>query len=283
MQSLTQIRELLESRGLAPRHALGQNFLIDHNLIKKLVDAAHVSPNDTVLEVGPGTGTLTEELLARGATVIAGELDKGLASLLRDRFADEPRFTLVEGDALETKRALNPAITDLLGDRPFKLVANLPYAAATPVMSTLLLNHPRCSGLYVTIQREVADRLTAKAGTKEYGPLSIIAQLTATPRLIATLPLECFWPRPKVTSAMIAIERRPGEPATPNPQSAIEPQPFADFVQSLFEKRRKQLGAILGRAFPFPQGIPPTARAESLAIPQLIDLFKASQTTPRPN
>src|SRR6185295_4552080 len=114
MQSLTQIRQLLDSHSLAPRHALGQNFLIDHNLIRKLVDAAQVSASDTILEVGPGTGALTEELLSRGAQVIAAELDKGLAALLREHFKDEARFSLIEGDALETKRALAPAIIQAL-------------------------------------------------------------------------------------------------------------------------------------------------------------------------
>jgi 16S rRNA (adenine1518-N6/adenine1519-N6)-dimethyltransferase len=277
MQTATQIRQLLESRGLSPRHALGQNFLIDHNLIKKLVDAAHVAQGDTILEVGPGTGTLTEELLARGATVVAAELDRGLSAHLREHFAGEPRFTLIEGDALETKRTLAPAITAALASRPFKLVSNLPYAAATPIITTLLLSHPACTGLYVTIQKEVAERILAKPNTKDYGPLSIITQLTATPKLIATLPLECFWPRPKVTSAMISLERRAATNASgsdiQHPTSDIPK--FADFIQSLFEKRRKQLGAVLGRAFPFPPGIDPTARAESLATDQLIALFNA--------
>src|SRR4249920_707298 len=110
MQSLTEIRALLESHGLSPRHALGQNFLIDHNLIKKLVDAAHVSPGDNVLEVGPGTGTLTEELLARGASVVAVEIDRDLAGLLRERLAVNERFTLIEGDALAGKHAVNPDV-----------------------------------------------------------------------------------------------------------------------------------------------------------------------------
>jgi 16S rRNA (adenine1518-N6/adenine1519-N6)-dimethyltransferase len=305
MQTATQIRQLLESRGLSPRHALGQNFLIDHNLIKKLVDAARLAPGDLVLEVGPGTGALTEELLARGAHVVAAELDQGLASLLRDHFKNysapptsdisksrrgdpQPTFTLLEGDALETKRSLSSKITDALADRPFKLIANLPYAAATPIISTLLLDHPLCTGLFITIQREVADRILAKPSTKDYGPLGIITQLTSLPKLIASLPLECFWPRPKVASAMLALERRPAndpllaaltQSAIHNPQFAISPHLFADFVQGLFTKRRKQLGAVLGRDRPFPPGINPTARAESLTIEQLIALFKSQHPT----
>ena len=257
---------MLDSHSLAPRHSLGQNFLIDHNLIRKLVDAAGVSSADTILEVGPGTGALTEELLSRGAQVIAAELDQGLAGLLREHFQGQPRFSLIEGDALETKRSLAPAITQSLAGRGFKLVANLPYAAATPIISNLLLDYPSCTGLYVTIQREVADRLMASPGSKDYGAHSVIAHVTSTQKLIATLPLECFWPRPKVTSAMIGLERR-AAPLVDNPHA------FADFVQKLFEQRRKQLGAVLGRNHPFPQGVDPNARAESLSIAQLIELF----------
>jgi 16S rRNA (adenine1518-N6/adenine1519-N6)-dimethyltransferase len=292
MQPLSQIRELLGSRGLSPRHALGQNFLIDHNLIKKLVDAAHIAPGDLVLEVGPGTGALTEELLARGAHVVAAELDPGLANLLRDHFKDlaaascnpqsaipNPQFTLIEGDALETRRSLAPQVTHALSNRPFKLIANLPYAAATPIISTLLLDHPLCQGLYITIQKEVADRILARPSNKDYGPLSIIAQLTSTAKLIATLPLECFWPRPKVTSAMIALERGATGPSSGRALPQSDLHPFADFVQTLFQFRRKQLGAILGRKIPFPHSIDPAARAESLTIDQLIALYKGMPRT----
>jgi len=271
MQSLSEIRLLLEARGLAPRKALGQNFLIDHNLIRKLVDAAQVTASDTILEVGPGTGTLTEELLARGSRVIAAELDTSLAALLRERFAPMgDRFTLIEGDCLAGKRALAPAIVTALAGQPFKLVANLPYGAATPVMSTILTDYPQCPGLYVTIQREVADRLLAQPGTKEFGTLTVIANAAATGRLVATLPPECFWPRPDVTSAMLSLTRRP-QPLFHDLRA------LADFTQKLFEKRRKQLGAILGRDREWPPGVAPSDRAESLTVPQLIELYQSSR------
>ncbi len=208
-QTLSEIRGLLASRGLSPRHALGQNFLIDHNLLRRLVDESGVGAGDLVLEVGPGTGTLTEELLARGCEVIACELDRGLAGLLRNRLGNEARFTLVEGDCLEGKRALSGALAGALAGRPFTLVANLPYGSATPLMLTLLVDHPECRAMFATIQREVADRLAARPGSKAYGPLAVVASLLARVRTVAALAPECFWPRPEVTSAMVAIERTP--------------------------------------------------------------------------
>jgi 16S rRNA (adenine1518-N6/adenine1519-N6)-dimethyltransferase len=269
VQSLTQIRELLESHGLAPRKALGQNFLVDHNLIRKLVDASGASPGDLVLEVGPGTGTLTEEILARGCRVIAAELDRGLAALLRERLGANPNFTLIEGDALASKRELNPQIITALGNGPFRLIANLPYSAATPVMLALLVDFPRCRSMHVTIQREVADRLLASPRTRDYGPITVIAHALATVERLATLPPECFWPRPDVTSAMVSLTRRP-DPLTAHPRR------LAEFVQSLFTKRRKQLGAVLGRGFPFPGGITPDQRAESLPVEKLVALADAA-------
>ncbi|MBS0196701.1 MAG: ribosomal RNA small subunit methyltransferase A [Planctomycetes bacterium] len=273
MQTLAQIKQMLESRGLAPRKSLGQNFLIDHNLIRKLVDAANVKSGEVVLEVGPGTGALTGELLERGVIVIAAEMDVGLSVLLRERFGEfGDRFTLVEGDCLRTKHELAPGVVAGLAGRPFVLVANLPYGAATPVMSILMADYPSCRGLFVTIQREVADRLAAKPGSKDYGTLSVLAACVAEFEHIATLPPACFWPRPDVTSAMIGLRRRTTPLAEP-------PRELAAFCQRLFEHRRKQIGSILGRQFAFPPGISAEARAEQLSLEQFIALWRADRAT----
>ena len=271
MQTLAEIRELLAARGLSPRKALGQNFLIDQNLIRKLVDAAGVGSGDVVLEVGPGTGTLTEELLGRGCAVIASELDRGLAELLRERLgqAHAGRFTLIEGDCLASKRELAPAIINALAGRPFRLVANLPYGAATPLMLTLLAEHPACSGLFVTVQREVADRLLAGPGSKDYGVLGVVAQAVAEVRRIAVLPPECFWPRPDVTSAMVSAVRL-ARPRTDDPRR------LAEFARVVFGRRRKQLGTILGRSFAWPLGVRPESRAEELTPDQIDALSRAA-------
>jgi 16S rRNA (adenine1518-N6/adenine1519-N6)-dimethyltransferase len=297
VQSLSEIKSLLASRNLAPRKSLGQNFLIDHNLIRKLVDAAAAGPGDLVLEIGPGTGALTDELLARGCTVIACELDRGLVELLRERLAApiaSGRLTLIEADCLGPGRTLAPEVTQALAaaspppnpkskiqnpKSPFALISNLPYNAATPVMLALLMDHPECRALFVTIQREVADRILARPGTKDYGTLGIVAQAVATPSRIASLPPECFWPRPDVASTMLGLTRR-ADPATSNPRA------LAEFCQRLFSARRKQLGGTLkgepGLAVGWPEGILPTMRAEELTVDQIVMLGQAvSEPAPR--
>ncbi len=268
MQTLAQIRAMLEERGLAPQHRFGQNFLIDHNLIRKLVGSAGVGAGSLVLEIGPGTGTMTEELLERGCEVIACELDRGLAALLRETIGaggHAGRFTLVEGDCLESKRELSREVAGRLAGRAFTLVSNLPYGAATPVITTILGSHPRCERMCVTIQREVAERLTAGPRTKEYGPLSVVAQAAARIHTIAIAPAECFWPRPDVTSAMIGIERR-ADPLTGDVAG------LARACQELFAQRRKQIGSLLGRSFDWPAGIAATMRAEELTVEQFVTM-----------
>lgn len=265
MQTLGEIKQLLAERGLSPRHALGQNFLIDKNLLGKLVDAAGLSPGQLVLEVGPGTGTLTETLLARGHRVIACELDDALADLLTERLSSNPNFTLVRGDCLGKGKVLNADAAKLLGDQPFALVANLPYGAATPLMLNLLIDWPTCASQAVTIQKEVAQRLLAKPGTRDFGTLGVVAQAMGEVSMLATLPPECFWPRPDITSAMVLIKRRE-VPLT------REPAKLAAFSQKLFMSRRKQLGATLGRTIAWPVGVEPTMRAEQLSIEQMVAL-----------
>lgn len=272
MQTLAEIRELLDARGMAPRKKLGQNFLLDHNLIRKLVDAAGVGENDLVLEVGPGTGALTDELLARGCEVVACELDVGLAALQRERQAsaiEQGRFSMIEGDCLAGKRGLNPAIIDALGGRPFSLVANLPYGAATPLMLALLCN-AGCRGQFVTIQREVAQRMLAGPGSKAYGSISVVAQTLAAVERVAVLPPECFWPRPEVTSAMVALRPIEGH-------GIADRAAFTAFCQRVFANRRKQLGKVLP-GVALPEGVPPTERAERLDVATIAGLYRSIES-----
>lgn len=285
MQTLAEIKRILDSAGLRPKHALGQNFLVDHNLLRKLIDASGVAAGDLVLEVGPGTGTLTEELLARGCRVVACELDDSLAALLPARFASfGDRFTLVHGDCLAGKRDVAPAVIEALaiqsggggGGGGFSLVANLPYGAATPLMLALLVSHPACVHMAVTIQREVADRLVAGPGSKDYGTLGVVAAALAEVRVVARLPPECFWPRPEVQSAMVTVARR-SEPLTADGAG------LAAFCQRAFMHRRKQLGAVVaqvlgrGRAagVVWPPGVAPTQRLEELSPALIIALAGA--------
>lgn len=269
-QTLSQIKALLAERGLHPRHRLGQNFLADPNKLQMILDAAAAGPGQRVLEVGPGTGVLTEPMLEAGAHVIAVELDDHLADLLRDRLGPgSDTWTLIHGDVLATKHALNPAIDQALGGRdvPFKLIANLPYQIASPLLAILAMDWPGLNRALVMVQREVADRILAPPGNKQFGPLTILLQAAFEGRRVTTLSPGCFWPPPKIESAVIELVRRE------QPLTDDLPR-LAAFTQTLFQKRRKQLGAIIGRDFPFPDDIDPTARPEQLSVQQIIRLMQ---------
>lgn len=262
---------MLSERGLRPRKRFGQNFLHDQNQILKLVDAARIDPGEFVFEVGPGTGALTEALLDRGANVIACEIDRDLAAILGERFGG--RITLIVGDCLKGQRELSDDVAAAIAGRRFKLIANLPYQIASPLMAALLMDHPNCGGEFVTIQKEVADRLVAQPRTKEYGPLSIIVQALAKVQRIGTLSPSCFWPPPEVTSAMVSIIPRESNDV---PQSSR--REFARFITELFSKRRKQLGTIFGRDHTnWPHGVTADLRPEALDVGQLIELWKTSR------
>jgi 16S rRNA (adenine1518-N6/adenine1519-N6)-dimethyltransferase len=264
MQTLSDIRQLLSERGLRPRKRFGQNFLHDQNQIRRLIEAADVKSGELVLEVGPGTGALTEALLDRGA------IDRDLAAILHERLGE--RIKLIVGDCLKGQRELSEDVVAAMGSRSFKLIANLPYQIASPLMAALLMDHLNCIGQFVTIQKEVADRLMAQPRTKEYGPLSIIVQALARVERIGTLSPSCFWPAPDVTSAMVSIIPR-GTSELPQPS-----REFARFITDLFTKRRKQLGTILGRdRTNWPRGVTADLRPEALDVGQLIELWKSSR------
>lgn len=268
-QSLNDIKALLAAHGLRPKHKHGQNFLHDGNHMERILEAAKLAPGDLVLEVGPGTGALTERLLDAGARVVACEIDLDLEPILRARCGDHPergpRFTLIMGDALDGKHALNPRILEVLGGRPFKMVANLPYHVASPLIANLALDHPTMTCAIVMVQKEVADRLAAPPGGKEYGPLGIIIQAMFETKRVSVLPPGCFWPPPTIASAVAAMHRR-GKPLCDDPHR------FAELVHRLFATRRKQIGTILGRATVLPPGIDPMARPEALSIAQMAQL-----------
>jgi len=170
---------------------------------------------------------------------------------------------------LDGKRALNADALARIAGRTFTLVANLPYQAASPVMA-ICASLASCRGQFVTIQREVGDRLRAQPGSGEYGPLTILVQACCEVEQLAVLAPGCFWPSPDVTSAMLALRPR-ASPAI----ARDEADAFGAFVHTLFSKRRKQLGAILGRARTWPEGIEPTQRPETLAVADLVRLWRA--------
>jgi len=271
MHSLRELREALSSRGLAPRKALGQCFLIDANLAAKLLDRAGVGAGDVALEVGPGAGALTEGLLERGCVVVACEVDRGLCALLRDRFGQaiaSGQLRLVEGGCLDAAGGLNSEARAALGEGPWRLVANLPYNVGTPLLMTLLVDEPACAAMCVTVQKEVAQRLQAGPSTKAYGAVSVVTQALAQVETIATLGPRCFWPSPKVESRMLAIERR-SAPLTDDPQA------LAEAARRLFQRRRKQLRSAVPLAVLERAGIDPSARPEQLPVEAFVALAEA--------
>ncbi len=241
-QTLRTIRSLLEQAGLKPKHRFGQHFLIDLNLMRKMVRVAELCPDDVVLDVGAGTGSLTEMLLETGCRVIANELDRDLCALLEQRFGNHERLTLIAGDCLASKHRLNPQLAEALASHEpgptgvRKLVANLPYSIATPLIMELLYFEPPVERMVFTIQKEVGQRLLARAGSAEYGPVSVVAQSLAQMRTVATLPASVFWPRPKVDSVMIDLRRKPAGQIP-----VADPRSFGAFVQKGFLHRRKVL------------------------------------------
>ena len=204
----SELLALLERLEIHPSRRLGQNFLIDPNMLDSLVRSAGVVEGDTVLEIGPGTGTLTERMLAAGARVQAIELDHRLAGYLRDeRFKDDKAFSLLEADACRTD------LDALMGEAPFRCVANLPYSCSSQLLASLtsMTNQPQ--DIHVLLQKEMADRLTAKAGTKEYGVLTVRLGLLYEISTVKTIPKNVFFPPPEIVSAFVRMRLRPKRPS----------------------------------------------------------------------
>ena len=274
-QTKNEIRAILAAAETEPRHRFGQNFMIDGNLVRLVADAGEIAVGDLVVEVGPGTGTLTEELLERGAEVLAVEIDRNLAGALRARFASEPRFRLIEGDALAGKHAINGELAAALrsaSGRPRKLVANLPYNIASPLVIELLIEG--LDLLAFTVQKEVADRMRAAAGSDAYGPLSVIGQMLGSVEVLRTLPPGAFWPPPSIDSALVRVKR--------HDRIGMQAGAFGRFVHQLFSARRKTLRKALSQAdYPADKliaalSLDPQARPETLSPRVLYDLFTAT-------
>lgn len=241
-QTKGEIQALLAAANTQPRHRFGQNFMIDGNTVRAIADAARIEPRDVVIEVGPGTGTLTEELLARAGRVVAVEIDRDLSQMLLQRHIENPKFELIEGDALDGKHALNPTLLEVIRvakgmfePKPVKLVANLPYNIASPLVIELLIEG--IDSLVFTVQKEVADRLAGKAGTSDFGPLTVMAQLLAKVEVLKVLPNTVFWPPPKIESALVRMTRQD--------QLGESAREFSKFVAALFSFRRKTLSKAL--------------------------------------
>lgn len=240
MQTKHQIQQLLSSPGISPNKRLGQHFLIDLNLMRLLVETAEVGRNDVVLEVGCGTGSLTETLAERAGSVVAVELDRNLAQIAKGRLAQFDNVELINGDVLESKNTVSadvlgtliPAFEEYRGR--FLLVANLPYNVASPLMMNLVMGPVQVDAMYVTVQKEVADRMVAVPGSADYGILSIFLAAAGETKLIRVLKPTVFWPRPQVDSAMVGFIRDPAKCAR-----IADVELFRQIVHLFMSHRRK--------------------------------------------
>lgn len=269
-----QARELLRRFGLRARKGLGQHFLVDRGVLRKVIRAAELEPDDLVLEVGPGLGILTEELAKGVARVIAIEVDSRLASILRQSLAQLPNLTIVNADVLE----IEPE--ELIGvGQSYKVVANLPYYIASPVLRRFLESSVKPRRMVVMVQKEVAQSIVAPPG--QMSLLSVAVQLYGKPAIVDYVPARSFYPAPKVDSAILSID------VYPRPAVAVEVREFFRVVRAGFSAPRKQLrnalalglslepeaaAALLHRA-----GISPQRRAQTLTIEEWAQVYRASK------
>ena len=261
------MRALLEQLGHRPNRGLGQNYLIDANILDIIADAAEILPGEHVLEIGPGLGALTERILPRAASVTCIEKDPTMAHYLKSRFTG---FNLIESDALDVD------LDALFAGGITKVAANLPYSVASRLMVNISECEHRPALMSLTIQKEVADRLTAPAGNKHYGVLGILTGAFYVNTLVKKISPSCFLPAPKVWSAVVRMERRT------EPLVAEEEYPmFKKLVKSCFSQRRKQLGTILKKLGVSPvdelladAGIKHTDRPEVIEIERWAELAR---------
>jgi 16S rRNA (adenine1518-N6/adenine1519-N6)-dimethyltransferase len=254
-QTLSYLRGLFEERGIRPRSKLGQNFLIDLNLLDLLLRAAELTPSDLAIEIGTGTCSLTIRLAEAAGAVLAVEIDPAFHALTSEATAELGNVVLLHADILKNKNELNPQVLAGLAQlrergekaeppygRRLKLVANLPYAVATPVLSNFLLSEVPFERMVTTVQWEIAERLMAQPGTSDYGALAVLTQSLTDVELIRRLPPAVFWPRPQVASAIVRL--RPNAAKRAHVGDVVR---FRTFLRDLYSHRRKNLrGALAG-------------------------------------
>lgn len=285
-QTKTFLLQRFREMGIRPATRHGQNFLIDLNLVQLIVDAAELTSDDVVLEVGTGTGSLTAMMAELAAAVVTVEIDAHLFELASEQLIDLSNVTMLKLDALRNKNNFDDRVMNAVGERlaaapgrRFKLVANLPYNIATPVLSNLLLSRHVPHSMTSTIQKELADRITASPSTKDYSALSVWIQSQCTAEIVRLMPPSVFWPAPKVTSAILRIVVDPERRA-----QIGDLQFFHQITKSLFLHRRKFLRANVVAAMKHhlskeqvdalfdEMGFAPDTRTEQLGVPTLIAL-----------
>lgn len=234
-QNITQRTiEIIKKYDFAFQKKFGQNFLIDQRVLDKIVAAADVGPEDCVLEIGPGIGTLTRCLAEAAGQVIAVEIDKNLIPILGDVLSEYDNITVINEDILKVD--IQALVDEKNGGKPIKVVANLPYYITTPIIMGLFESHVPIDNITVMVQKEVADRMQVGPGTKDYGALSLAVQYYAEPYIVANVPQNCFIPRPNVGSAVIRLTRHKEKPVT-----VKDEQHMFRLIRAAFNQRRKTL------------------------------------------
>ena len=296
-QTQSFLRNLFQQLRVRPKNKLGQNFLIDLNLLEVLLAEAELTPSDLVLEVGTGTGSLTGRLADQAGAVLSVEIDPHFYQLAQETIGYRPHVKLLNIDVLKNKNLLSPALMEPLRSAwqsgkftAVKLAANLPYAVATPVISNLLLSDVPFERMVVTVQWEIAQRLLSEPGCKEYGALAVLVQTIADVELIRKMPPTSFWPRPKVESAIVRIK-----PNAVKRARVADPLALRIFLRDIYAHRRKHLrGALLAcperahdksakeqvDAMLEKLGIDGGVRAETMDIDQHLRLFEAFKPEP---
>ncbi len=267
--SRREVIDLLATRGIEPRRSLGQNFVVDPNTVRRIVRLSGITPGESVVEIGPGLGSLTLALVEAGASVTAVEADPMLAEILAEVTEGMP-VRIIVGDALslEWAQELDPGTESL--------IANLPYNVATPLVAEVLDHVARIRKLVVMTQKEVGQRLVADPGSKAYGALSVKVASWARARLLGAVPPTVFHPRPRVESALVELVRHP-RPAVPED---IDREAFFSFVRQGFGQRRKMLrrslrGLVSEEDFTR-AGVGPQQRPEELGLDQWLSLYRES-------
>jgi 16S rRNA (adenine1518-N6/adenine1519-N6)-dimethyltransferase len=266
----TELVNLLQRLGVNPSRRLGQNFLIDSNLLDAMLRVASPAPEQEILEIGPGAGTMTEKLLAAGARVTAVELDHRLAAYLLARFQGEERLRLIQADACDLD------YDELMGGRPYRCISNLPYAVSSVLIAGFLSLANPPSDMYLLLQLEMADRLAASPGSKQYGALSVQVQLAYEVDFLRKVPPEVFYPAPEVSSGFICLRRLPPGSVA----DAATFQQIREVVRLGFSQRRKKLAKLLAGRYGRERSaaalatldLPPDVRAEALSPPQFAAL-----------
>lgn len=238
--NFTNTSEILKKYQFRMQKKYGQNFLIDANILQKIVEAAQVTKEDCVLEIGPGIGTMTQYLAEAAGQVIAVEIDGGLIPILEDTLSSYHNVTILCEDILKVDLA---ALSEKNGGRPMKVVANLPYYITTPIIMALFESHVPLASITVMVQNEVAARMQTGPGTKDYGALSLAVQYYAKPEIVARVPASCFLPRPNVDSAVVRLLKYEKPPV----DAADEAFLFA-VIRASFNQRRKTLANGLANA-----------------------------------